>query len=167
MSGGTPSVEVFLNPGEHFVGHQLYRVRTLLGSCVSIVLWHRAFKVGAMSHFLLAARQRNHGRGLDGRYGEEALEIMVQRLSQLGVDPRQCEAKLFGGSDMFQRTGPGGSLDIGRKNGQEARRLVQLRRIPIVAESLFGVGHRRIVFDIATGDVWSHQATPSPGEEGT
>ena len=33
--------------------------------------------------------------------------------------------------------------------------------IPIVSESLFGVGYRRIIFDIDTGDVWSRQVEPA------
>ena len=47
------AIDVFLMPGEHFVGDARHRIRTLLGSCVSITLWHPQRRVGAMSHFLL------------------------------------------------------------------------------------------------------------------
>ena len=50
----TPRVtNIFLLPGEHFTGDARHRISTLLGSCVSITLWHPQLQVGAMSHFLL------------------------------------------------------------------------------------------------------------------
>lgn len=49
--------EVYLLPGEYFVGDARYRIRTVLGSCVSITLWHRPLRIGAMSHFLLSERE--------------------------------------------------------------------------------------------------------------
>jgi hypothetical protein len=36
----TKVIDIFLMPGDVFVGDEQYRVRTLLGSCVSVTLWH-------------------------------------------------------------------------------------------------------------------------------
>ena len=54
--GAARRVDVFLQPGEYVVGDAALRVRTMLGSCVSVTLWSPARRVGAMSHFLLASR---------------------------------------------------------------------------------------------------------------
>jgi chemotaxis protein CheD len=147
--------EVFLSPGEHFVGDAQYRVHTLLGSCVSITLWHPRWRVGAMSHFLLAERGSGRGATLDARYGAEALALMLRDLAARGVAATACEAKLFGGADMF----PGNprSMHVGRRNGDAARALLAAQGIEVVSDSLFGHDHRRIVFDIATGNVWSRR----------
>ena len=77
-------IDVFLQPGEHFVGDANYRIRTLLGSCVSITLWHPVRKIGAMSHFLLSSRTPvdEISRELDGRYAEESLCLMLQELDE-------------------------------------------------------------------------------------
>lgn len=155
-----PQVSIFLSPGEHFVGDARHRVRTLLGSCVSITLWQPERRVGAMSHFLLAERGAQRGnapRELDGRYGTEALQLMLQGLAKLGVAPSQCEAKLFGGGDMFAGHGAGTPASVGRRNGDAAHGLLGEHGIRLVAHSLFGNGHRKIEFDIATGDVWARQ----------
>jgi chemotaxis protein CheD len=37
---------------------------------------------------------------------------------------------------------------------------MQAHGIPIISESLFGVGHRQIIFDVGTGHVWSRQVKP-------
>ena len=72
-----------------------------------------------------------------------------------------CQAKIFGGGNMFpaRRT-----VEIGRRNGEAARVLLQARGIAVVSESLFGDGHRQIAFDVATGDVWARQVPLPAGE---
>jgi chemotaxis protein CheD len=160
-------IEIFLQPGEYFVGGAEYRVRTLLGSCVSVALWHPTRRIGGMSHFLLAQGGRNSLPTLDGRYGNDALRLLLRGLSASSVEPRQCQAKLVGGGNMFPRHQSGRAMHIGQKNGEAARSLLAEHGIPIVSESLFGAGHRQVVFDIATGDVWVRQVRPAGLHEET
>ena len=153
--------EVYLLPGEYFVGDARYRIRTVLGSCVSITLWHRRLRIGAMSHFLLSERETT-GEGepsaeLSGRYGKDAMELMVAQLRERGVAARECEAKVFGGGTMFPLIEAGRQQGIGHRNGVAAEKLLAQYGIPVVSESLFGTGHRHILFDVATGDVWVRQ----------
>lgn len=155
-----PSMEIFLQPGEFFVGDANYRIRTLLGSCVSITLWHAARRIGAMSHFLLATRGSSRAGEPDGRYGDEALWLCERDLKSLGVRPEECVAKIFGGGDMFSHQTNSTVMNVGQKNGEAARRLLRSHGIPIVSESLFGAGHRQVIFDVFTGNVWSRQVKP-------
>lgn len=160
-SSARPSIDIFLKPGEFFVGHAGHRIRTLLGSCVSMTLWNPGRRVGAMSHFLLARRSRalRADESLDGRYGDEALQLMLVQLEALEVRAGDCQAKIFGGGEMF----PGQSssaIGIGRRNGEAARELLQQQGIEVLSESLFGTGHRQIVFDVAKGHVWARQIRP-------
>ncbi len=152
--------ELTLNPGEYFVGDRTHRVHTLLGSCVSITLWHPRARIGAMCHYMLARRGANDpGAPLNARYGEDALTLMIEALAKLGVAPAKCQAKIFGGGDMFNMQQ--GDSTVGRKNGDAAHELLRDRGITVTAESIFGVGHRNIIFDVNTGDVWSRQIDPS------
>jgi chemotaxis protein CheD len=166
MSRNPNTIDIFLLPGEYFVGGAEYRIRTLLGSCVSITLWHPGRRIGTMSHFLLSARNGAKESGLNSRYGEEALELMLAELRAMGVDPSECQAKIFGGSKMFPGFDGKKSGSIGRQNGEVALRLLRAHGIPVVSESLYGVGHRSIIFDVSSGNVWSRQAAPDdkPGQ---
>lgn len=156
-------MDIFLLPGEYFVGDAAFQVRTILGSCVSITLWHPASRVGGMSHFLLPTRgsTRQAQSGLDGHYGDEALALMCHDLRALGVDPKHCQAKLFGGGNMFPGRTRADGDHVGRRNGEAARGLLQQQGIVVATESLFGMGHRQIIFDISKGDVWARQVRPS------
>ena len=161
MRRATEVIDIFLQPGEYFVGDADYRIRTLLGSCVSVTLWHPCKRVGAMSHFLLAERGAGPMLAIDGRYGEEAIWLMLRELVHVKVDPSQCHAKIFGGGDMFPRQIRNDTLHIGQKNGEAARVLLRAHGITIVSESLFGAGHRKVIFDVASGDVWVRQVRPA------
>lgn len=158
-------IDVVLQPGEYAVADHRHRILTLLGSCVSITLWHPARRIGAMSHFLVPGRQPLEGAAappaLDARYGDEALALMLQGLKGHGVAAQDCEAKVFGGGDMFPKV-PAQGPSVGRRNGEMARQLLKAHGLVLRSESLFGKGHRKIVFDIADGSVWSRQAPLQP-----
>jgi chemotaxis protein CheD len=157
-------IDIFLMPGEYFVGDAQYRVRTLLGSCVSITLWHPGMRIGAMSHFLLPGhgrRQRDRPSDKPGMYGADAMQLLVDGLTQLGVPLAQCQAKIFGGGAMFPRSAK--VRDIGMQNGDYARSMLQQHGIHVVSESLFGEGHRHLIFTIRSGEVLSRQVPPEPG----
>lgn len=144
------------------MGDSDYQIRTILGSCVSITLWHPQARVGGMSHFLLPTRGLVVPEAqFNGRYGDEALHLVFKDLKAAGVDPAQCEAKIFGGGNMFPNQTSNGFVNVGQRNGQAARALLNKHGIEVVSESLFGMGHRQIIFDISKGNVWSRQVRPS------
>lgn len=148
--------EIYLLPGEHAAGRARCRIRTLLGSCVSITLWHPGLRVGAMSHFLLPGEGKRCGLELNGRYGEDALALMLMDLKMLGAPAQDCEAKLFGGGAMFPCEGPMGA--VGWRNGEAARRMLARQGIRVVSESLYEAGHREIIFKVGSGEVWVRHA---------
>jgi len=154
-------VPIFLMPGEHFTGDARHRISTLLGSCVSITLWHPQLLLGAMSHFLLPGTGAEHRQPASARYGADALALMVADLAARSCDVRECEAKIFGGGAMFELPDRMGK-DIGRRNGEAARRMLRDAGITIVSESLFDAGHRRIAFSVRTGEVWVRHEQPAP-----
>jgi chemotaxis protein CheD len=170
-------VDVLLRPGDYFVGDASHRIRTVLGSCVSVTLWSQQPRVGAMSHFLLASRRGSEQdvddvqgldlQKLDARYGDEALRLMLHELARRKVVASRCKAKIFGGGNMFPAQNFGGGSAIGRRNGEAARNLLQAHGIEVISESLFGDGHRQIAFDIDTGDVWARQLPPGASGETT
>ena len=112
-----------------------------------------------MSHFLLSSREpRNETTSeLNGRYAEESMWLMLQKLEEMDIDPRECEGKIFGGGNMFPGRARAAPPNVGQVNGEAARALLHEHHVPIVSESLFGIGRRNIFFNISNGDVWAHQ----------
>lgn len=161
-------MDIFLQPGELFVADAGFQIRTILGSCVSITLWHPAARLGGLSHFLLPTRGKKvQEREWDGRYGDEALFLMIKDLNAAGVDHQQCQAKIFGGGNMFPGHSQASRIQVGLRNGEAARSLLQHHGIGVVTESLYGDGHRQIIFNVSNGEVWSRQVRPSRLESST
>lgn len=158
---------LFLNPGEVFWGGHDQCVRTLLGSCVSLTLWHRARQLGVICHYLLPFTPA--GSKPDGRYADAAVELMVNRIRRSGTRVQDYEGKIFGGGNMFSHTLLAGSRmanTVGDKNVQAGRNLLAAIGVPLVAEDVGGNGHRTIIFDIGSGAVWVRRQSLSDAAAG-
>lgn len=155
--------EIYLKPGEHFFGSRESRIRTILGSCVAITLWHPRKRIGGMCHFMLPSRG-TPPPALDGRYADEALALLLEEVQRQGAAPREFEVKLFGGGNMF---GPLASLGehVGKRNIEAAHRLIRAQGLEPVAESLGGCVHRNLIFEVWSGNVWQKQGHPLPSKE--
>jgi chemotaxis protein CheD len=144
---------VVLRPGEFHFGDQNTRISTLLGSCVSITLWHPRRRIGGMCHYMLTERQRPPTTPPDGRYAAEAFELLLQHVSQAGTHPQEYQAKLFGGACMFSDSA-NGQMDIGVRNIDYGLAFLADNGIALVSRHIGGNGRRKLHFDLWSGDVW-------------
>lgn len=162
-------MDIFLQPGEFYFGDHNTRIRTILGSCVSITMWHPRRRIGGMCHYMLPSRGIKAGKQFDGRYADEALQLFLREIRAAGTRPEEYQVKLFGGGSMFrnpgkdapapQKTQGGGGdcRDVPCRNRQTAYQLIQHYGFTLTAEHLGGSGHRQVMFDIASGHAWVRQ----------
>jgi len=144
-----------LKPGEMHWGDTDTRIRTILGSCVAICLWHPVLKIGGMCHYLLPARRvRESSEPLDGRYGDEAVEMLMKELNKTHTKPKDYVVKVFGGSNMFSEIIKDGNINVGERNIEKSAELMKLHGFQIHSRDMGGTEHRSILFDIWSGDVW-------------
>ena len=143
---------VVLRPGDFYFGGGQTRISTLLGSCVSITLWHPRKHIGGMCHYMMTERSRTADSALDGRYASEAFALFLQHVDAAGTRPGEYQAKLFGGANMF--TGDASKMDIGQRNIELGRSLLSSQHIALIAEHVAGNGRRKLHFDLWSGDVW-------------
>ncbi|CAG0962343.1 Chemoreceptor glutamine deamidase CheD [Rhodocyclaceae bacterium] len=149
----TPTREIYLEPGDFHFGAAPLRLCTILGSCVAVTLWHPRLHVGGMCHIQMATPSPTGSGGpLDGRYAEDAFVLFDQAVARNGAPFKEYVVKLFGGGNMFPDSGAS-SIDVGPRNIAAARRLLAARGLPIKGEHVGGAGHRKLVFDLASGEV--------------
>lgn len=157
----THVVEITLQPGELWFGGENTRIRTILGSCVAVTTWHPGRRIGGMCHYMLPGRVCGAGGAPDGRYGDEALNLLVREMKAARSHPSEYEAKLFGGGHMFKHAfcavkDCGGQ--VCDRNIAAGRELVQRHGFMVKAEQLGGNGHRQVMFDIWSGHAWVRYA---------
>lgn len=160
------AIDIFLNPGEVFFGDRGIRLRTILGSCVAITVWHAELKVGGMCHYMLPARGRGKVTKLDGRYADEAILLLLKEALRHRTNPYEYEVKLFGGGNMFAhgKKVARPAINVANRNVIAGRELLQRHGFIVAAEHLGGEGHRNIIFDISSGDVWLRQDALLPAQ---
>ena len=148
----------FLAPGEFHFATRPVQLRTLLGSCVALSLWHPVRKIGAMCHFMLPGRERKSAI-LSGKYADEAIELFFRQAVAHDTVAEDYQLKLFGGGEMFPGLRQGVHFnDVARMNVSAALRLADHYHLDLIAHDMGSTGHRNIIFDIGTGHVWvSHK----------
>ncbi len=157
--------EFYLRPGEFHFGAAPQRLSTLLGSCVTVTLWHPRRHIGGMCHIQMPGRSaRRSTNELDGHYADDAFALFDLALERNGSTAREYEVKLFGGGNMFPGT-DAGSMEVGSKNVAAARRQLAARHLKPVVEHVGGAGHRKLMFDLASGDVWLAFSNLEPAKE--
>jgi chemotaxis protein CheD len=145
-----PGGEVPLMPGELFFGGAPARLTTLLGACVTVTAWHPVARAGGLCHFLHPRQPRASDRA-DGRYGEEALALLVDAIASAGLGLGDFQFKLFGGGGVLGAAEGPSSMDIGGRNLACARAWAASHGLRFIAEDVGGDHYRRLSLDLDTG----------------
>ena len=148
----------FLKPGELFASGSPYKIKTLLGTCVSICLFDKALKIGGMNHFMLPSGRPDPD--LPAKYGDYALQYLLDELRKLGSKQHSLQAKVFGGAD--NTTGFARSSKIGERNVETALELLEFEKIQVIAQNTGGNQGRKIFYYTNTGNVYMKFLTPDP-----
>ncbi|GCL63645.1 chemotaxis protein CheD [Pseudaquabacterium pictum] len=155
---GTPGQNLVLMPGQMHLGQQVASLRTLLGSCVAITLWHPVRRIGGMCHFLLPQRQRRNGEPPDGRYGDEAVAEMVRALGALGTQPQEYVAHLYGGADTMSGVSAA-RFNIGERNIEQGWSLIDRYGFQLDGVDVGEDIPRTVSLTLATGVVTMRRGT--------
>lgn len=154
--------DIFLQPGEHYFGDRHSRVRTVLGSCVSLVFGHPRALLGGMSHFMLPTRACRGNLALDGRYADEAMSLMLAEIELTGLQASAFSLRVFGGGNMFPELTRHHDRHVGKKNVEAALALMQSNYLKCIASHVEGYGHRHLLFDVWSGHVHLRHSTLAP-----
>lgn len=124
-------------------------LKTLLGSCIGIVLYDPARKIGGLLHVMLP--KKNSDDLKITKYANTGLPYFIHQIvNHAGASRRGLYAKIFGGAKMFETNG---LLNIGELNEREVRQILEEESIRIVASRTGGTKGYNIALDTETGDV--------------
>lgn len=140
--------EIFLLPGAFAFGEHALRLRTLLGSCVAIALWHPRRRIGGMCHYLLPGFSGGSASMTDGRYAGGAFRLFLSEIARHRTRPEDYEATLLGGGKMFES-----SIGVGWRNIETGRHFLSEHGFLLRGEHVAGIGHRHVTFELSTGQV--------------
>ncbi len=142
-------------PGEYYVTNQKELITTVLGSCVSACIRDQRFGIGGMNHFMLPITTEE---GLSGsnselissatRYGNYAMEHLINTILSHGGQRKNLEVKIFGGGRIISQM-----TDVGRKNIEFVREYLRTEGLSLTSEDVGEIYPRKVLYFPDSGRV--------------
>jgi len=142
---------VSIHIGEYHASKMGVIIETLLGSCVAVCLFDPVERIGGMNHILLPGKADFNHFDAAARYGVNAMELLINRILNLGGSRHMLKAKVFGGAHVVASISLANG--VGRRNADFVLRFLEVENIPLLSQDLGGQDPRRIYFRTDTGEV--------------
>lgn len=141
-------------PGEFYVSLHGEMIVTVLGSCVSACIRDRHLGIGGMNHFMLPMKG-HHSRSwgsnpasAETRYGNWAMEYLINEILKNGGLRKNLEIKLFGGGKVLANMS-----DVGLRNIEFVQQYITDEGLSVAAQDLGDHFPRKVLFFPDTGAV--------------
>ncbi|MCY0966049.1 chemoreceptor glutamine deamidase CheD [Parathalassolituus penaei] len=142
-------------PGEFYVSTQGEMIVTVLGSCIAACIRDKVRGIGGMNHFMLPEQNEYSSDVWGGnpgttasRYGNWAMEFLINEILKRGGRRENLEVKLFGGGQMIASM-----TDIGQRNILFAYNYLASEGLKVAASDVGDVYARKVLYFPDTGAV--------------
>jgi len=142
-------------PGEYYVTTENEMITTVLGSCISACIRDVEMGVGGMNHFMLPeTTEHKLSTGAENvvgnatRYGNYAMEHLINMILANGGKRKNLEVKLFGGGKIIPTLG-----DVGLHNINFVLEYIDTEALKLVSQDLGDIYPRKVNFFPKTGRV--------------
>jgi len=142
-------------PGEFYVSKTGEMIVTVLGSCISACVRDVQLGIGGMNHFMLPEQGEHSSESWGSsavssasRYGNWAMEFLINEILKLGGTRRNLEVKVFGGGNVLSNM-----TDIGERNIAYVRKYLYEENFELAAEDVGDIYPRKVLYFPDTGAV--------------
>ncbi|MHC1782845.1 MAG: chemotaxis protein CheD [Anaerolineaceae bacterium] len=120
-----------------------------LGSCVGIGIYDPKIHFGGLLHAVLPQSKNNSEA--EAKYVDSGIKLLLSQMVENGAVPSRMIVRMVGGANMLTAPGLANSFDIGTRNIEAARGVLNTLRLPISAEEVGGSIGRTVRLYIADG----------------
>lgn len=135
-------------PGEYYATTQHMLLVTVLGSCVAACIRDKASGIGGMNHFMLPGSRKEVIAANGGRYGVDAMEMLLNNLHKLGAKHKNLEAHVFGGAAVIASMT---ESNVGERNARFVLDFLRAEKITVASQDLLDTCPRKVYFFPNTG----------------
>jgi chemotaxis protein CheD len=142
-----------IGPGEYYFTDQNMLIVTVLGSCVSACIRDTITGIGGMNHFMLpdgAKADLDSPVSESMRYGNYAMEVLINQLIRKGARRENLEAKIFGGGNVLRSFT---TNMVGDRNAAFVKKYLKEENILVTSEDLLDIYPRKVYYFPKTGKV--------------
>ena len=150
-----------VDPGVFYISSQDELIFTRLGSCVAACIWDPFLGIGGLNHFLLPEKELHEDwhqlTSYSCRYGNLAMEQLINGILSAGGQRQRLKAKIFGGAQMTKSS----VLNVGKSNIEFVKEYLDTEGIAIEGEDLGGPWPRKVLFHPSSGKVLLKRLSPA------
>lgn len=124
-------------------------LKTFVGSCIAVCIYDEAKKIAGMAHVMLPKNitsKTTRGTKLEGKFADEAIAIIIEKLQSEHSDLK-LNAKMAGGAKIFAHENDSGTLNIGDKNINGIRAILEEKKIHLVSQLVGAKNGRWVTFN--------------------
>jgi chemotaxis protein CheD len=123
-------------------------VRTVLGSCVAVIMYDRQNCFGGINHFIWPKVEKDEKPSV--MYGNVAIPALYRMLTKMGASKDSIEAQLFGGGRPSEKFSD--KKTLGDDNVKAAKSILKRMRVPVFSEDVGGCKGRKIVYNTKSNE---------------
>lgn len=142
-------IDSFLQPGELIISRKAIIVKTILGSCLSLIMYLPETGLSAICHAVYPTSKSNIGAHKKFHFADLAINFMLDHLSQKHQTLSHFQIKLFGGASR-----PNQLKSVGSQNIEMAHKILERNNLCISCSDTGGNYGRDLYFDGRTGNVY-------------
>ena len=151
---GRTAVKVL--PGGHYVtDDDSEMIVTVLGSCVAACIRDPLTGTGGMNHFMLPRGENDSWGGANNsmRFGNHAMEVLINRIMSRGCPRTRLEVKVFGAGNVIGDPSTRSGQTVGERNAEFVRNYLRNENLAVAAMDLGGDHGRRVCYFPDSGRV--------------
>jgi len=123
-------------------------INTFVGSCVALCLYDSKQKMGGLAHIMIPGKgSKKQTTILPAKFSENAFERLIEKFGE----SNDIVAKIVGGAHIFKHENGNGLFDVGKKNTDFIKNLLEERNIPLISEDIGKNFGRWVHLEIKTG----------------
>ena len=123
-----------------------------LGSCIGVCIYDPNIKLAGMIHIMLPEMPKSGDNNIL-KYANTGIPEMVRKMEVFGGMRHRMSAKIAGGAKMFNLPGDSSLGNIGMRNAERVKSVLNQLGIRVVAQDVGADYARTMEFDSETGRV--------------
>jgi chemotaxis protein CheD len=143
---GVADMKVSNDPAESVITYSL-------GSCIGLVVYDPAVKVGGMLHYMLpeSSIDREKAVARPFMFADTGIPILFKTAYQLGAVKSRIRIYVAGGAEILDQKG---FFNIGKRNYMALKKMFFKNNVIIHKQDVGGNINRTVRLEIGTGDIY-------------
>ncbi len=156
---------VYLKAGELYITDKPIIIKTLLGSCISLVLYNQRKKIAAISHAQLPYEHFNDSCTSNCpvkcnlnvtnrlKFVTCSTRFMFEQFEAMGIKKKEIVVKLFGGANVLSARSQK-IITVGERNIETIFRILEEYKLKLTSRDIGGCIGRTIYLQVESGSVY-------------